>query len=106
MMNTMSSIADRLQKLADELTEVSPPPPRPMGMNFIVPDSGRWVVVKVGSGMYAIRPEYDDTRGQKVIVTHNGEVRGFAPAIETALKFAISIGASSRHHWSVVTFPA
>lgn len=100
MLKVMSSITERLQKLADELTKVSPPPPRPKGLNYVVPETGRWVVAKVGSGMYAIRPEYDDTRGHKIVATHNGEIRGFAPAIETALRFAISIATSTRHYWS------
>ena len=101
----MSSIVEQLQVLADELTEVSPPPPKPKGLNFVVAGSGRWVVVKSGSGMFAIRPEYDDGRGGRVVATHNGEIRGFAPAIKTALMFAISIANSSRHYWSVTTLP-
>ena len=101
----MSSLSfEKLQILADDLTKVSPPPNRPTGLNYIVEGTGKWVVVKVGSGMYAIRPEYEDSRGGKVVATQNGEIRGFAPAIETALRFAISIANSHRHYWTPAAY--
>lgn len=98
----MSSTIEQLQKLADQLTTVAPPPSIPKGLNFAVPDSGRWVVVKAGSGMFAVRPEYEDKRGGSITATTNGEIRGFAPAIETALMFALSIHTASRHYWSEI----
>lgn len=99
----VSSIISKLQKLADELTVHAPPPPQPKGLNYIVPNSGKWVVVKVGSGMYAVRPEYETTNGEKIIATRNGETRGFPNSIEASLRFAISVTTASRFYWAAST---
>ena len=84
MLYGMSSTIEQLQKLADDLTEVSPPPIQPIGLNGVLPHSGKWIVVKVGSGLYAVRPEYEDGLGGVIVGKHNDEVKGFAPAVMTA----------------------
>lgn len=89
---------DRLQKLADELTEVAPPPKSPHGLNMAV-KRGRWIVQKVGAGMYAIRAEYQTEQNTAVVVKIDDEMSGFAKALVTAMKFAIQIASSSRHYW-------
>lgn len=105
MLYGMSSTIEQLQKLADDLTEVSPPPIQPIGLNGVLPHSGRWIVVKVGSGLYAVRPEYEDGLGGVIVGKHNDEVKGFAPAVMTALRFAISICSASSHRWSPAPSP-
>ena len=105
MLHGMSSTIEQLQKLADELTEVSPPPIQPIGLNGALPHSGKWIVVKVGLGLYAVRPEYEDGLGGVIVGKHNDEVKGFAQVVMTALRFAISISSASRHRWSPAPSP-
>lgn len=71
-------------------------------MNNIVPNSGKWTVQKVGSGMYAVRPEYQTKDGEIIVATRNGEIKGFPNTIETSLRFAISVTTSSRFYWAAV----
>lgn len=97
----MATLND-LQILADELTQVSPPPQQPKGVNFISENNGRWVIERTGAGMYAVRAEYkladDDTRTIKI----EHEMTGYPNSLVSALKFAIMIGNAQTHYWSAV----
>ena len=95
----MATLND-LQILADELTQVSPPPQQPKGVNFIAEQNGRWVIVRTGAGMYAVRAEYkladDDTRTIKM----EHEMTGYPNSLVSALKFATMIASASTFYWS------
>lgn len=91
-----------LQVLCDELTTLLPPPTKPKGVNFIEAGTGKWIIARVGSGMYAVRAEYKDTRGGSIEVKVENEITGYAPAVTTALKFAVSVAGSGRHSWMPV----
>lgn len=91
-----------LQVLCDELTILLPPPAKPRGVNFIEAGTGKWTIARVGSGLYAVRAEYKDTRGGSIEVKVENEITGYAPAVTTALKFAVSVAGSSRHNWMPV----
>lgn len=92
---------NELQILADELTQISPPPKQPKGVNFIAENDGRWVIERTGAGMYAVRAEYklaDETRTIKM----EHEMTGYPNSLMSALKFAIMISTSSTFFWSAV----
>jgi hypothetical protein len=91
-----------LQLLCDELTQIFPPPQNPKGVNFVEEGTGRWVIARVGSGMYAVQAEYKDHRGGTIQVKMENQITGFAPAVMTALKFSISVADSHRYGWSAV----
>lgn len=97
----MSSISD-LELLIDQLNEVAPPPKIPLGLNEIIKGSGKWQLVMVGAGMYAIRAVYRNTRGEEVECRQENEIVGFIPAVTTAVRFTLSIMSSSRHYWVAV----
>ena len=98
-MSPMATLKD-IQILADELTQVSPPPARPKGVNFIG-TNGRWKVETVGTGMYALRAEYDLADGEVVVVKINDEIVGFPSALVSAIKFAIMLSSCDKYFWSV-----
>lgn len=89
-----------IQILADELTELAPPPTRPKGVNFFG-TNGRWKVEAVGTGMYALRAEYDLADGEVVVVKINDEIIGFPSALVSAIKFAIMLASCNKYFWSV-----
>lgn len=97
-MATTNLDIERLQKLADELTEVAPPPKKPNGIDEGL-KNGRWVVQRTGIGMYAIRAEYETTNNTIVTIRIDDEMRGFANSLVTAIKFSIQIASSTRHYW-------
>jgi hypothetical protein len=94
----MATLKD-IQILADELTQLSPPPARPKGVNFIG-TNGRWKVETVGTGMYALRAEYDLADGEVVVVRINDEILGFASALVSAIKFSIMLSSCDKYFWS------
>ena len=98
-MFTMATLKE-IQILADELTQVSPPPARPKGANFIG-TNGRWKVETVGTGMYALRAEYDLADGEVVVVKITDEIIGFASAFVSAIKFAIMLASCDKYYWSI-----
>ena len=95
----MATLND-LQILADELTQVSPPPQQPKGANFIAQNSGRWVIARTGAGMYAVRAEYTmlDEEVRTIKIEH--EITGYPNSLVSALKFAIMIASASTFYWS------
>ena len=97
----MSNLKE-LEMLAGRLTEVMPPPLRPMGVNKVVDGSGRWKVVRIGAGQYAIRAEYDDNEGGQVEVRMANEVRGYVGSVAIALRFSISVAEAGKLYWSEV----
>lgn len=98
-MSPMATLKD-IQILADELTQISPPPTRPKGVNF-VGSNGRWKVETVGTGMYALRAEYDLADGEVVVVRMNDEIIGFPTALVSAIKFAIMLASCETYYWSI-----
>jgi hypothetical protein len=95
----MATLKD-IQTLADELTQVAPPPIRPIGVNF-VGTNGRWKAETVGSGLYALRAEYDLANGETVTIKMNDEIVGFPSTIVPAIKFSIMVANSSKFFWSI-----
>ena len=95
----MATLND-LQILADELTQISPPPKQPKGVNFIAENNGRWVIVRTGAGMYAVRAEYTllDQVARTIKMEH--EMTGYPNSLVSALKFAIMIASASTFFWS------
>ena len=89
----------QLQNLCDELTEVSPPPTRPLGINAPIIGAGRWIAVRFGGGAYAIRAEYNTTDGKKITVKMENELRGFPNGLVSAIRFTIELAKSHRHYW-------
>jgi hypothetical protein len=95
----MATLSD-LQKLADKLTKVSPPPQDlTNGIDTFVVGSGRWKVEMVGAGFYAVRIEYTTTQNKKIVMKANQELRGFYDTLSQSLRFAEFIAEASRHHW-------
>lgn len=97
----MATLND-LQLLADELSEVAPPPTKPQGLNFVVPNSGKWKVQRTGAGMYAIRAEYQVNEHETRIVKMENEMTGYPTALMSALKFAVMIANASTYYWSAI----
>lgn len=98
-MSAMATLKE-MQILADELTQVSPPPTRPKGVNFIG-TNGRWKVETVGTGMYALRAQFDLADGEVVIVRIQDEIIGFPSALISAMKFAIMLASCDKFLWAV-----
>jgi hypothetical protein len=99
----MTTISE-VEILLDELTISSPPPPLPLGVSdehSIRRGSGKWVVVPVGVGIYAIRVEYDLDDGKKLQVKVPDEVRGAPQAISMAVRFSLQLANSHRFYWQV-----
>ena len=92
-----------IQFLADRLTEVSPPPAQPKGINFVIVGSGKWVVARSGAGMYAIRAEYTDDQAATRVIKIENELTGYPTTLISALKFAITIGSASTYYWAAAT---
>jgi hypothetical protein len=89
-----------IQILADELTQVSPPPARPKGANF-VGTNARWKAETVGGGMYALRAEYDLANNEVVVMKINDEIVGFPSALVSAIKFSIMLASCNKYFWSL-----
>jgi hypothetical protein len=94
----MTTISD-LQVLADELTELTPPPTQPRGLNTAIAGTGRWKVVPIGGGGYALRIEYDDHINGTIIGRADPEISGFASMLRQSLAFMVSVNKASRFHW-------
>jgi hypothetical protein len=94
----MTTISE-LQILADELTELLPPPTRPAGVNLVVVGSGKWKIVPVGSGSYAMRIEYEHPDGHSFVVRSEKEIAGFPNALRQSLEFMVTLHTATRHHW-------
>lgn len=97
----MSSITE-INILIEKLNETAPPPKLPIGLNNIREDSGAWKLALIGAGLYALRATYEDKHGDIVEVRMEEEIKGFLPAIATAIRFTLSIMSSSRHYWITV----
>lgn len=97
----MASISE-LQNLADKLTETMPPPLRPLGIDRADLRDGRWVVVRAGVGMFAVRAEYTTGQNEKIMVRHDDEILGYPQSIISALRFAVRVAESHRHYWVAV----
>lgn len=97
----MATITE-LEILADQLTEVVPPPTNPKGQANTIPGTGRWVIAKTGAGTYALRIEYDTASGAKLVVRQQTELKGFADTLAQAMRFTIEVATADRHHWLAV----
>lgn len=98
-MSLMTTLYD-LQKMADRLTDSSPPPQDlTNGKDKFIVGSGKWKVEMVGAGFYAVRIEYDTTDNKKVVMKAQQEMRGFADNLLQALRFAEFVASSHRHYW-------
>jgi hypothetical protein len=95
----MATLKD-IQILADELTQVAPPPARPKGVNF-VGANGRWKAETVGSGLYALRAEYDLADGETITIRMDDEMVGFPSTIIPAIKFSIMLASCNQFFWSI-----
>lgn len=92
----------QLQNLCDELTEVAPPPPRPLGLNTPVVAGGKWIAVRFGGGAYAIRAQYQTVDGKTITVKMEDEIRGFPNGLISAIRFTINLAKSHRLYWVAV----
>lgn len=93
-----------LSLLLDRLTEVSPPPRLPLGINApIVEGSGKWVTQPSGAGGYVVRARYQTRNGGEVIVRVSDELRGAPSVIAKAVRFAIQLAESDRRYWVLVS---
>lgn len=90
---------EQLNLLADELTQAMPPPRQLAGIQNVIPGTGRWVIVRVGGGTFAVRAQFDSPTGEPVICRTADEVRGYASTVATSLRFAIQVATASRHNW-------
>lgn len=90
---------DDLEELVAELNLVYPPPAKLSGVENTVPGSGRWVLGRVGSGVYAVRAEYTRLDGSTVRAKSEHEVVGFPAAIASSLRFTIGLMSATRHGW-------
>ena len=90
---------NELQILADELTALLPPPQRPLGVNLVVAGTGKWKIVPVGSGSYAMRIEYQHPEGSTFIVRSEKEIAGFPNALRQSLEFMVDLHTATRHYW-------
>ncbi len=98
-MSPMATLSD-LQKMADRLTDISPPPQDlTNGKDKFIVGSGRWKVEIVGAGFYAVRIEYDTTDNKKVVMKAQQEMRGFADNLAQSLRFAEFVAKANRHYW-------
>jgi hypothetical protein len=88
-----------LQILADELTQLLPPPIRPQGVNLVVAGTGRWKIVPIGSGSYAMRIEYEHPDGDTFIVRAEKEIAGFPSSLRQSLDFMVTLHTATRHQW-------
>lgn len=98
----MTTPLSELEQLVDELTIVAPPPDVPMGLNFVIPRTGRWRICRVGAGAYAVRAEYESTNGGTQLAKMDGEITGYPSTIASALRFSIALARSHRHYWSII----
>jgi len=99
----MATISE-IEILLDELSLSSPPPPLPIGVgdhHKIRKGSGKWVVVPVGVGIYAVRVEYKLDDDSKLQVKVPEEIRGAPQAISMAVRFALQLANSHRFYWQV-----
>ena len=95
----MTTLYD-LQKMADRLTDSSPPPQNlTNGKDKIIVGSGKWKVEMVGAGFYAVRIEYSTTDNKKVVMKAQQEMRGFADNLAQSLRFAQFVAEANRHYW-------
>jgi hypothetical protein len=94
----MSSITE-INLLIEKLNEVAPPPKLPQGLNNVRENSGEWKLALIGAGLYSLRAVYETKQGDPIEVRMEEEIKGFLPAISTAIRFTLSIMSSSRHHW-------
>lgn len=90
---------EQLQVLADELTDVFPPPKVPLGVNSVIAGTGKWRVMRIGGGCYAVRIEYQRSDGTTVTVKSSEEIVGYPSNVTTAIRFALQMGNASRHFW-------
>lgn len=88
-----------LQLLADGLTELLPPPASPKGVQSVKSGTGRWTIVPIGSGSYALRIEYRDRENNVVTVRAEREIAGFPSTLRQSLEFMLSVHSATRHHW-------
>lgn len=95
------SNTQELEILAERMTEAMPPPERPIGVNYVVPGSGRWKVARIGAGQYAIRAIYKSSlNNSEIEIRMADEIRGYPTAVATALRFAVSVAEAGRMSWS------
>ncbi len=101
ILTTMTTHKD-LQVLADQLTQLTPPPSQPLGLNNAKPGTGKWKIVPIGAGGFALRIEYEHVEGGTVIGRADPEISGFASSIRQSLSFMLSVTRASRFHWHPV----
>lgn len=91
-----------LQLLADELTDVFPPPKSIAPQQLPTVGHGKWKVVPIGAGSFALRVEYTDAEGESVVMRAEREIAGFPNTLRQSLEFMLSIYSSTRHGWHIV----
>lgn len=97
-MATISTI-EKLEKAIAELNRVSPPPATVPGLAGIVPGTGRWVLGRAGSGLYAVRLVFTTQLGGEVLARNQSEVTGLPENLLQSLRFTIDLAQASRHYW-------
>lgn len=91
-----------LQLLADELTEVFPPPHTVAAQQLAIVGRGKWKIVPIGGGSFALRIEYTDSRGEEVVMRAEREIAGFPNTLRQSLEFMLSVYSSTRYGWHIV----
>jgi hypothetical protein len=95
---TMTTIKE-LQVLADGLTKLMPPPALPPNVQTVKSGTGRWAIVPIGSGSYALRIEYKDKDNNTITVRAEREITGFPSSLKQSLEFMLSVHSATRHRW-------
>lgn len=101
-MPTTSPNNPDLASLVAELNSVYPPPDKLTGILNIVPGSGRWVLGRVGHGLYSVRAEYLHHDGSTVLARQGTEMTGLPSGLAVSLRFTINLMSASRYEWVAV----
>jgi len=85
-----------LDSLVAQLNSVYPPPDELTGISDIVPGSGRWVLRRIGWGLYCVVAEYLHHDGSTVVARQGFEVGGLPSGLAGALRFTINLVSVAR----------
>jgi hypothetical protein len=88
-----------LDELVDQLNAVYPPPIELCAAMNPLAGSGRWVLHRVGAGLYAVRAEYKLADGSTVQARQGNEMVGLPSGLATSLRFTLGIVGATRHEW-------
>lgn len=70
-----------------------------VSQNRQVSGRGKWKIVPIGGGAFALRIEYPTADGDTFVVRAEREISGFANSLRQSLEFMLSVHSATRHHW-------